>query len=122
MVNSKTLSYRYTLNWICAVPCDGRDDLCEGYADELACNSVTISFIWGFLSVLGLSVLVTSYFCSLCPIRYKPWNEENEKRLNPSKLGCTLIGYNHMEKVDSEYYLNDLRTNPDYGLALQNMV
>ena len=67
-------------------------------------------------------MLVTSYFCSLCPIRYKPWNEENEKRLNPSKLGCTLIGYNHMEKVDSEYYLNDLRTNPDYGLALQNMV
>jgi len=26
--------HRYTKKWICSVPCDGHDDLCEGFADE----------------------------------------------------------------------------------------
>ena len=26
--------HRYTKNWICSVPCDGIDDLCEDFEDE----------------------------------------------------------------------------------------
>ncbi len=48
--------HRYTGNWICAVPCDGHDDLCEDFEDE-KCDLGT-SFIFIVLSVCGLLLLI----------------------------------------------------------------
>jgi hypothetical protein len=37
--------HRYTGNWICAVPCDGHDDLCQDFEDEKCDLGTSLSFI-----------------------------------------------------------------------------
>jgi hypothetical protein len=48
--------HRYTGNWICAVPCDGHDDLCEDFEDEKCELGTSLIFI--VLSVCGLLILI----------------------------------------------------------------
>ena len=47
--------HRYTKNWICSVPCDGIDDLCENFEDE-KCSPDSTTFI--IITTLGLSALL----------------------------------------------------------------
>jgi hypothetical protein len=44
--------HRYTGNWICAVPCDGHDDLCEDFEDEKCDLGTSLSFIVLIVCVL----------------------------------------------------------------------
>jgi hypothetical protein len=48
--------HRYTGNWICAVPCDGHDDLCEDFEDEKCDLGTSLFFI--VLLVCGLLLLI----------------------------------------------------------------
>ncbi len=50
--------HRYTGNWICAVPCDGHDDLCEDFEDEKCDLGISFSFI--VLIVVGLLILIAA--------------------------------------------------------------
>ena len=38
LLNTLTCIHRYTGRPICAIPCDGRDDLCEAFEDEKDCG------------------------------------------------------------------------------------
>jgi len=57
--------HRYTGLWICAVPCDDHDDLCEGNQDE-KCNegSKYTTLIAGFL-LLAVVVIGESFLSNL---------------------------------------------------------
>jgi hypothetical protein len=48
--------HRYTGNWICAVPCDGHDDLCADFEDEKCDLGTSLIFI--VLLVCGLLLLI----------------------------------------------------------------
>jgi hypothetical protein len=61
--------HRYTGRWICAVPCDGHDDLCENFADE-DCEpgsrfilSVIVCILLIFISIIG-ETLIRAQKCS----------------------------------------------------------
>jgi hypothetical protein len=49
--------HRYTGNWICAVPCDGHDDLCEDFEDEKCDLGTSLSFIVLIVCVLLVVIL-----------------------------------------------------------------
>ena len=57
--------HRYTKRWICAVPCDGEDDLCEDYADEdcklpASYNQLMIlaAILVAFLIIISMQILL----------------------------------------------------------------
>ena len=50
--------HRYTGRWICSVPCDGHDDLCEDFADE-DCDPASkyfISFVVAFVMIIVVMI------------------------------------------------------------------
>ena len=54
--------HRYTGRWICSVPCDGHDDLCEDFADE-DCDPASKYFIsLAVAFVLILIVIIGEFF------------------------------------------------------------
>ena len=57
LANTFTCKQRYTGKNICAIPCDGRDDLCTGYEDEINCDDLTPGFVALGLLFLGLVLL-----------------------------------------------------------------
>ena len=54
-------THRYTNSLICAVPCDGRDDLCEDYADEVGCKPSYFTTLLGSLAS-GAILIYIIYF------------------------------------------------------------
>ena len=58
LANTFSCKQRYTNRTICAIPCDGRDDLCEGYEDERNCDELVA--LWIYL-VGGMSISVMFY-------------------------------------------------------------
>jgi hypothetical protein len=51
--------HRYTGRWICAVPCDGEDDLCEDFEDENCKSSPFLTTILVTLMLLIVTIMVS---------------------------------------------------------------
>ena len=59
-LNSFPCQHWYTNKSICAIRCDGRDDLCFDFADEVGCgeNDLMKLLMFAFLFVLALSMIL----------------------------------------------------------------
>ncbi len=71
--------HRYTGNWICAVPCDGHDDLCEDFEDE-KCDLGT-SRIFITLFVCGLLLLIIAAGESFIHFNKNKTSDSKEKEI-----------------------------------------
>ena len=61
-LNNFPCLHRYTRSSICAIRCDGRDDLCQGYADEVGCGRAAIETVAGY-TIAALVALVMVLLC-----------------------------------------------------------
>ena len=84
--------HRYTGRWICSVPCDGRDDLCENSEDE-NCDpvskfllSVAVGLFFILIVVLGEIFLKCNTFLGSCDDELDIFStsSETEAHLTPN--------------------------------------
>jgi hypothetical protein len=71
--------HRYTGNWICAVPCDGHDDLCQDFEDEKCDLSTSLVFI--VLLVCGLLLIIIAAGESLIHFSKSKNTDSKEKEI-----------------------------------------
>ena len=97
---SATLScrHRYTKGWICAVPCDGVDDLCENFEDENCSENTTLLLIGSILVLIILTILLGNvvFFIEF----HRDCEDLNNKRANNSK-----------EQFSHEDVIDDIENN-----------
>ena len=92
--------HRYTKRWICAVPCDGIDDLCENFEDE----NCSINSTWFTSAVLITLLLLTIVFGETIGrlergLNVTVNNEETEEDLK--ELFHLLSKFKQMHKTNS---------------------
>ena len=84
-IKSKDSSTHYRS--ICAIKCDGRDDLCEGYADERDCEQ--LSWVFAVLStIIVISVIITLYWC--LDVHFPSWFKLHRPVVHPAKQDSSL--------------------------------
>ena len=78
--NTFRCKQRYTGKIICANPCDGRDDLCEGYADERNCNNLAGG--WTYFAVgITITIIFSLVFLSSCKKVMRGLNENMDQNI-----------------------------------------
>ncbi len=86
--------HRYTKKWICAVPCDNVDDLCEDLLDE-DCKISSVNFTLTLLIVL---LLVTVFLGESVFVIERPVQESEKENDN------SLLKLLHLELTKNEVF------------------
>ena len=101
--------HRYTNRSICAVPCDGEDDLCMGFVDE-NCDlgsTIYIALIVGFFLII-VSITGELFFHFL---KREPSTEINLEQINPifKSSSRILLTSEHLRRHHQKYFLGKVR-------------
>ena len=106
--------HRYTGRWICASPCDNRDDLCRGFIDEMDCDTP----LWvKVVPVVAVLTIVTA----VCIVDVRKLRGEGFlKDVQKSALSILPSSGNYTP-VDLDRY-REVRTHPKFKEALENLV
>ena len=108
--------HRYNTNQtICAVPCDGIDDLCLNYEDEDNCK------IPSFLSLISYVALAGIVLCLIVTCVHLLWKmlvrSSEVERTGVNKFDLAII----IQKGDVDTY-HELRETQYFGSAIQSFI
>jgi hypothetical protein len=118
MLNASfSCKHRYTNTWICAAPCDGRDDLCENFEDEKKCRQETFLDPLAYIG-LPMIAIILALETVRSVVRYVRGNSvKNDKSITvPTNNELTLIG------VDLEAEYVNIRGHTEFGEAFLNLI
>ena len=121
--NTFSCTHRYTGKPICASPCDGRDDLCKGFADEMGCDD---EFLWWNYLLVGVAaVSFLGLFFRLCELMVNSFTTRTSQRGNDEDKDCTDLANNvtfilmqltNLNQHQSSYA--ELRLKKSYGASV----
>ena len=102
---------RYTGTAICAIRCDGRDDLCKDFSDEMNCKGILTTTETVLVAVIVSSVLAVIFnLMERFIVKGKSGN-----------VNRSIGSYNISEMLEFSEYL-DLREKENFGATLGNAV
>ena len=108
--------HRYTGRAICAVPCDGIDDMCENYADEDNCN------IPNFIDLLIQVTLLTLVVGIASIALISAWRYLFQKKELETEGPIISIPWQSIGMTVDEQKLSDLVESGYMGKAMQNLM
>ena len=102
--------HRYTKQWICAVPCDGIDDLCENFGDEDCSSNTTINTLTILIGLLLLTNMLGLIYAKLTEKNYQTCEEANTDEINCMFKNKMFIKKNSFRKIhQSKFYHQELK-------------
>ena len=119
---SATFSCRhgYTKNWICAVPCDGTDDLCENFEDENCSIDTTVHTVTILFSLLLLTNVLGIIYAKSEKRRYHPTESEKKtetvsksKEFEKQRRSFRKIHQSKFYNRDLTYFYHLMATKKD---------
>ena len=119
-LNNFPCLHRYTHSPICAIRCDGRDDLCAGYADEVGCRRAAIQTI-ALYTVAALVALVLILLCldTMVPT----WGNLIHGQIDAGTEMST-VSLHSIKESDIRNYEEyaELRSADDFSTTLRNTI
>jgi len=129
--------HRYTGRWICAIPCDGEDDLCEDFEDEDCKSSPFLTTMFITLILLIITVIVSEpifrkhsrynpcsddYLLSNINDRFITFVQLSFKNTQSGNQKCGLLGkalldshyHNDYRKIVTNLFLNSNSKNQEH--------